>query len=214
MLFAEVLQGINEGLADGPDPAFSLDALQKDGRCVWSDGRRQGCCVVERDRCAAIQERAESFTVRCPVHEGQGAHGASVKSIAECHDAGFAERGAPAPRDLEGALDCFGATVAEEDFPVARVAKKEFGQTDLRFLCKIVGHMDISAGLFGDCADDPRVRMAQDVDGDAGEHVQIPFPVGGEQIHPFPADDIQREAFVGGEEGCGFACQKVHGACP
>ena len=72
--------------------------------------------------------------------------------------------------------------------------------------------MDVPGCLGSDGLQHARMAVAQRVYGDAAEHIQIAFAVGGEQIGAFAADDLEWQPFVGVEKQFAVAFVQCHGA--
>ena len=58
--------------------------------------------------------------------------------------------------------------------------------------------------------DDLWVGVPQGVDGEPGEHVEVPRAVLAVEIDAFASVDLQRDALVGVEEDCCLAVENVH----
>jgi hypothetical protein len=55
------------------------------------------------------------------------------------------------------------------------------------------------------------MRVAEGIDGDTGEHIQVSGALCSIEVHPLAPGDLEGEAFVGVEECCGFALKQAHG---
>ena len=122
--------------------------------------------------------------------------------------------GAAAAGDLQRAFHRLGAAVGEEHARHAAVPQQQLGQADLRLLREVVRDVDVALRLRGDGGHHARVGVAQGVDGDAGEQVQVAAcrrPC--TRYRPSPRHGLERQALVSVEEGGLFAVVQVMGSC-
>lgn len=102
--------------------------------------------------------------------EGEGAHGAAVEPALGGHHVGAAGE----PPDLEGGLVCLGAGVGEEDAAGAAEQTEQFlGEGDGRLGGEEVGDVAQGGDLAADRLDDGGVAVAEGVDGDAADQVEV-----------------------------------------
>ena len=103
------------------------------------------------------------------------------------------------PGDLEGRLIGFGAGVAEEH-PGRQIGTEMghqlFGQRDAGLGGVQVRHMTQRVQLSGDGLDDRRVPVAENVDGDTGQQIQIGLTVDIGHHRALAGDQCQRRGAV------------------
>ena len=179
----EGTRAIPELFTDRIDSAFALNGFEEDGADgVVKLGFEIGD-VVEADEFDAGDERSKRKTIFFRGGDTDGAKGAAVERVLECQDAVLASRGAwriggsaaVEARELESAFDGFGAAVGEKHAVHAGPLGKLAGQRALKRVVKKVGEMNGTRGFAANDFDDARMRMAEGVDGDAAEKIEIFF---------------------------------------
>ncbi len=93
---------------------------------------------------------------------------------------------APLAGKLEGRLVRLGAAVREEDAIERRMVEQQLRQLELRDAVEEVGDLDQLGRLLGERACDDRVGMAEAVDGDTGDQVQVLRPSTSHTRQPWP----------------------------
>ena len=104
---------------------------------------------------------------------------------------------AVAPRQLDGCFIGFGAAVTKKHAIRKRVAAKLTRQLGLRQNMIEIGNVDQLARLLLDGAHDGRMAMAQAVNRDSGEKVEVFFSIGVPHPSPFATHQSDRIASVG-----------------
>src|SRR5205807_10271552 len=89
---------------------------------------------------------------------------------------------APPPGELHRRLVRLGAAVAEEDALGKRMAAEEPSELGRWRRVVDVGGVEQLRGLRPDCVDDGRMAVAEVVDGEAGEEVEVALAVGVPQL--------------------------------
>ena len=112
---------------------------------------------------------------------------------------------APAPRvpgplagDLDGRLVRLGAAVAEEDLAAVGQPRESLGQPGLRLGVEQVRAVDQPAHLLAHRLDHPRMAVAEVVDRQPGDEVQVAAAVAPDQLGALARHDLQGLAGVGG----------------
>ena len=149
-------------------------------------------------------QRLERLAVGGLGRQGERAHGATVERAL-----GGDEPGAAGPAgELERGLVGLGAGVAEEDARVvgpAEEADEALGQGDLRLGGEEVGDVAEGAELGGDGLDEGGVGVAEGVDGDAAEQVDVLLAVGVPHVRALAAGERQHGRAEGVHHGAGVA---------
>ncbi len=132
--------------------------------------------IRERDPVEAFDRRTKPFQVLGISGSSDGRERAPVESALERDEAPALRppaRVVIAPRRLDGGLAGFGARVAEE-YPVGERRRDEPLRQGFLVADAIeIGRVPELLGLLGQRRDEPRMRMAQYVDGDARCEVQV-----------------------------------------
>ena len=133
----------------------------------------------------ARQQRLERCAVVLVRGHRQRAKRAAVERLLERDEFGarLAARVPVAARELEAGLDRFGAAVAEERARQARQLRQPLGQLALERMEEQVRRVEQRLRLIRDRARQPRMRMAERGDADAGQQVEILAPVRVVQPH-------------------------------
>ena len=156
----------------GEHAALPLHRLEDDGAGLVGDGGAQGVDVAPRDVADAGEQRLERLAVGLLVGERQRSGAAPVEGALGRDDPGAAG----AAGELDGRLDRLGPAVAEEDRAALRRAgdgEEPLGELDLRDGGEEVRHVDELPGLLGDRRDEGGVVVAEGVDGDAADEVEV-----------------------------------------
>src|SRR6478735_4152083 len=190
------------------DAGLSLHRFEDDrGDRVVDRGLERGHVVV-RDEGDVAREGLERLAVGSLGREGQRAHGATVERAL-----GRDEPGAAGPAgELERGLVGLGAGVAEEDARVvgpAEEADEALRQGDLRLGGEEVGDVAEGAELGGDGLDEGGVGVAEGVDGDAAEQVDVLLAVGVPHVRTLPAGERQHRRAEGVHDRAGVALLDV-----
>ena len=175
VLVAERAELAQELAGDEADAALALDRLDHDRRGLGPDRRLDRLEVAERHLVEALGGGPKpSRYFGLPV----AASVASVrpwKAPGEGDDAralGMAADELIAPRRLDGALDRFGAGIAEEDLVGEGLAHELGGERLLLGNAVEVGDVPELAGLLGQRLDQRRMGVAQRIDGDAAREIE------------------------------------------
>ncbi len=183
------------------DPGLALDGFEDDGGTGVVDGGGERLDVAVGDEGDVTRQRLEGLAVGRLRRQGQRAHGATVE--------GALGRDQPGPAgaagELQGRLVGLGAGVAEEDPPVCPLEESQepLGEPHLRLGGEEVGDVPERRQLGRDGLDDRRVRVAERVDRDAAEQVDVLLAVG----VPHPGTHTTRERQCRRTEGV------HHGRC-
>jgi hypothetical protein len=157
---------------------LALDRLEQHRCRLVVDRSRERVHVAVRHPGDVPGQRLERFAVRRLGGQRQGPHGPSVEGAVS------SDHLAPAgpPGQLEGRLVRLGAGVGEED-PAFDVGSgrdevdQALGQLDLRRCREEVRHVAERRRLRRDGLDDGRMRVAERVDRDPGQQVEVAPPV-------------------------------------
>ena len=158
----------------GDDPRFALDGLQDDRGGVARVLLHQGpeCLdVAVGEELDASRHGFERCALVRLARQRERAHGAAVEAALSCENAAAAGQA----REFEGGLVGLGAGVAEKHprGVVADPGAKCFGHLHYRLGAEEVGHVPQARHLRADRVHNGRMRVAERVDGDAGEHVDV-----------------------------------------
>ena len=173
VLVAGLAGGLEEAGRRDDDPGLAHDRLEDDGGGAVGHGGAQGGGVAvgdERDRTGQGLERR---ALRGLAGDGERAHRAAVERAL----AGDPAATGPQPaRQLQRRLVRLGAGVGEQH-PAVRSGADErlepLGELDARLVRGEVARVAERADLPGDGLDDGRVGVAEQVDGDAAEQVDV-----------------------------------------
>ena len=172
---------VPEILGDGIDAAFALNGLKEDGTDSIVEFRFEVVDIIEADEIDARDKRREGESVFFGGSGADGAVSAAMKGISEREDAvlprGSAERvgfGTSAKAgELYGAVDSFGAAVGEEDAIHAGPGSEFARERALELVVEEVGEVNGASGFATNSLDDAGMSVAQGIDGDAAEKVEI-----------------------------------------
>ena len=164
----------DEALRRGDDSRFALDGLQDDRGGVARVLLHQGleCLdVAVREELDASRHGFERRALVRLARQRERAHGAAVETAFSCEDAAAAGQAC----ELECGLVGLGAGVAEKHprGVVADPGTQRLGDLHHRLGAEEVGHVAKRRHLRAHRLDDGRVRVAERVDGNAGEHVDV-----------------------------------------
>lgn len=164
---------VSGGRYDGA--VLALDRFQDHQGGVGGDGGPQRVRVPVRHMRHLAGQRQEGVAFAGLPGEGEGAQGAAVEAAL----GGDHVAPAGAPPDLESGLDGLRAGVGEEDLAgAAEELEEPFGELDGRLGDEEVGDVAEGGDLVGDGADDGGVGVAEGVDGDAADEVEVLAAVG------------------------------------
>ena len=163
--------------------ALALDRLQQDRRGRVVDRRGEGLGVAVRHDGDVAGQRPERLGLGRLRGQRQRAHRAAVEAARGDDDAGAAGAAGHLERRLVG----LGAGVGEEDPPgppgERRAAARPAGSGARR---RTSWRRAPGGDLGRDRLDDGRVGVAEGVDGDAGEQVEVAVAVGVPDVAPSP----------------------------
>jgi hypothetical protein len=168
-------------LTDGVDSAFTLNGFEENGTDGVVELGFEVGDIVEADEFDAGNERSEWQTIFFRGGDADSAKSAAVEGVFESQDAVFASRStgriggsaAIEASELESAFDRFGAAVREKHAVHTGPMGKLAGQRTLERVVKKIRKMDRASRFAADDFDDARMRMAEGVDGDAAEKIEI-----------------------------------------
>lgn len=183
VLGSERAGAIPKAFANGVDAAFALDGFDDYGADVFVEFGFEVRDVVEFDEFDSRDKRSEWEAIFFGGGDADGAERASVKGIFEGEDAVLGirrvERRFGGARieacEFEAAFDGFGAAVGKKDAVHAGDFGKLFGERTLEFVVKKVGEVDCPCRFAANDFDDIGMRVAETVDGDATEEIEIFF---------------------------------------
>ena len=200
------------------NPSLSLHRLDDHAR---RPGRRDRMVhrrpIPERDDPDAGHERLERLAVFGPVGSRERREQPAVERPAERDDLGLPR---PLARELERGLVRLRPRVAEEDTIGERAGHQLLGQPLARLRAIEVGHMNQPGGERAlDRPADHGMIVAEGVDPDPGDEVQVTRAVLCDELHAFPPDEhgtdpgIHAQQRLGGrgdvgrrgEQGAGWA---------
>ncbi len=191
-----------EGFGEEVDASFALDGLEDDGGGVFGDGGLELCDAVGGDEGDAGEEGSEGAAVVGLAGDGEGAEGASVEGVFEGHhvELSWVLARAMGEGGFEGGFHGFGAAVGEEGVGEAAPLAEAMGERGLVFVAVEVRGMEAEGGLIGNGADDAGVGVAEGIDADAGDEVEIAAAGGIGDVAAFAAVDGEGGPFVQGEQ--------------
>ena len=174
---------VPEFFADGINPAFALNGFEEDGADGIVEFGFEIGDIIEADKFDAGNERLEGKTILFRGGDADGAECAAMKRIFERQDTVLAGwrtgivggSAARQPGQLESAFDGFSTAIGEENAIEAGPLGKFASQRALKRVVKKIGKMNRARGLAADDLDDAGMRVAQSVDGDAAQKIEILF---------------------------------------
>ena len=200
MLIAQLAQRTQERRLDDAHAALAHDRLDQDRGGLGTDRAFGRFEIAKRYLVEAVEYRAEAVEVFLLTARSERRQRPAVKRALEGNDAvAFRRtvRGVIFARGLDRAFHRLGAGIAEEHHVgEARLAQPRRDPLGLRNLVKI-GDVPELCGLFGERGNQPRVRMAERVHGNAGREIQIAVAVGRGQPNALPPLEGEVNARVG-----------------
>ena len=172
------------------DAGLALDRLEHDRGGLVGDRGGQRVGVAVRHEGDVAGQRLERLAVGRLGGERERAHGAAVEAALGGDDVGAAG----APGELERGLVGLGAGVGEEHLagPAGAEQREQLlGELDLRLAGEEVRDVAERLELVGDRLDQRRVGVAERVDGDAAEQVDVLLAVGVPDVGALAADERQ-----------------------
>lgn len=190
------------------DSAFALDGFKDYGTDVFVEFGFEIGDVVEFDEFDSRDERSEGKTIFFGGGDADGTECTTMKRVFESEDAVFGiwrverriGRAGIEPREFQAAFDGFGAAVGEKDTVHAGDFSEFPGERTLKFVVKEIGKVNGARGFAANHFDDVGMRVAEAVDGDAAEKIEIFFARGIEDVRTAAVCEDERLAFVGGEK--------------
>ena len=176
------------------DAALALDRLEQHGARLVAHHGRELREVVVMDVVEAVRQRPEALVVMRLARRRQRRDRAAVEGVPRADDLRFlrVEAVRVLACDLDRALVRLRARVAEERLVEARELDELRGRIGLRARVVEVRAMDHLARLMRDGIDERRIIMAEHVDGDAAEEIEVFLAVDIIRIRPFAVveDDL------------------------
>ena len=175
MLLRQIGRLSSEFAGDPHDAAFTKNGLEHDGGCLVAHGCFQPLQMIRVDELHVGNQRLEGLAVLRLARDGDRPESTAREGVVERDDLGLvrAPRTPVALGDLERRLDGLGPAVAEIR-PVKPAHPRElFGQGALIGVGIEVRAVHQGAGLIANCLDHPRVAVAEGVDSDAGNEVEV-----------------------------------------
>src|SRR5258708_23187265 len=197
---------------DRANPALSLNGFQAHGADAGIEFSLQVVQVIEVDEAHTRQERHKRSPIFRLTRGSERAKRPSMKRVFHGEDARLwawlaavliihLREGA---RELERSLPGLGAAVAKE----SAIKPGDFGHPPREFRLilveKQIGNMNQSACLTLDRRLDGRMVVAQRIDSDPTQEVQIPLAARIPEIHATPANKKNGLALVGGKQELRF----------
>ena len=181
----------------GVDAAFALDAFDDDAAGAFTEGRFEGGDVVGGDPARAGQQGFKVLAVLGLAGDGDGPDGTAVEGVIEGEDLGPVGSGVGA-EDLDGAFHGLGAGVGEEDAVEAGDLAQALGQFAGVLVIVEIRGVEEQGGLLLNHLGDARVGVAEGVDADAAEQVEILAVIETVEVAALAASQRQRVTGVGG----------------
>src|SRR5437588_1063010 len=222
MLRGKSACSIPKGFADGMDTALSLNGFDQDGaNGVVEFGFKIGD-IVEADKLNSRNHGREGQAIFFRCGDTDGAKRAAVKRILQRQEAmllrGSASRlfrsAAKQPRQLHRPVNRFCAAVGEEYAPEPGPFSKPARQRALKAVVIEVRKMNGAPDLAANNLHNARMRVAERIDGDAPQKIEIFVSGGVENISAAAMRHDHGLAFVGGQEKLlriGKACVPLRG---
>ena len=186
----------------GKDAALTLDPFDDNAGGAFVDDLFQGDLVVGWNEAGAGKQRLKIVAIFFLAGDGKSAQRASMKGIVQRDDLEFFRMDFVAVRagHFQRAFHGLGAGVAEEGALQAAGFGQTLGERSLISVVIEIGRVKQAAGLFADHLDQPRMRVAERVDADARDEVEIALARWIEDVAAFAALEHQRIAGVGLEQ--------------
>ena len=165
--------------------------------------------VVGRDEPDPRQQRLEILPVPRLAGYREGTERAAVKRVLERHDVVLLGVDLPSvrPDHLQRAFHGLGSGVAEEGALETADLGQALGQRSLVLVVEVVRGVDEQAGLLAEHPQDARVAVAQRVDADAGEQIEVALAAQIEHVASLAPVEHQRVAGIGREH---IASLQIH----
>ena len=153
------------------DSAFAHHRLEDDRVRFVSHCRFECGDIVRRDERHAGHERLERRAIRGVSSQRERAESSSVKALFERHDVVLS--GIRQSRKLQRRLIRLGSAVAEKRAEQSRRAHKALAKDSLRRVIEKIGDVKQRFRLAAQRLHQPRMLMAEHIDGDATEEVPV-----------------------------------------
>src|SRR5271157_945491 len=186
--------------------AFALDGFDEDGTDFIRKFRAQVSDIVELHKIDAWHNRAEWLAILGLVSGGDGAEGAAVKALLKgdksCADllAFAAQESGVRAGQLERAFPGLSAGVGKECAIKAGTLGKPLRQLRLALVEKQIRNVNEGAALFQNCICDGRMGVAQRVDADAAQQVEIAIALFVDELHELAANEVNGVAAICGKQ--------------
>ncbi len=193
MELAERARFGEELLRERADAAFALDGFDENGADFVGELGAQIGDIVEAHELDAGNDGREGLAVLGLVCGGHGAEGAAVKALLEGEKLGAdvrafaAQEAGVGARQLERALPGFGAGVGEEGAVEAGALGEAQREFRLALVIEEVRGVDQRAALAGDGLLNRGMVIAERVDADAAEQVEVAIAVLVDDVTPSPS---------------------------
>src|ERR1700686_692915 len=196
---------IPEAFRNRVNAAFTLNGFQDySANCVVKFGFEIGD-IVEADKFDAGHQRSKRQAIFLRGGDTQGAEGASVKGIVHRQDAMLGRRlvrrigGGTCAKasEFQGTVGSFSAAVREEDSLHSGNFREFAGERSLIGVVVEIGEMNGARGFAANHFYDARMSVAEGVDGDAAEKIEILLPRRVVYIRSATVGDQKRLTLVG-----------------
>src|ERR1700682_3954217 len=174
-----------KGFGDGVYPAFALDGFEKNGAdSIVKLGFQVGD-IIKADKFNAGNQRFEGQAIFFRGGDTHRAESAAMERIVHgknavfaCGTGGFFRSTGTEPGELQGAIDRFRAAVGKENAVPSRAFGELARQGPLMGMVIKVREMDGTRCFTTNNFYDTRMGMAEGVDGNATEKIEIFFSTG------------------------------------
>ena len=206
---------IKELLRDGADAALALDGFEADGAVFIGECGAQCRDIVERDELDTRHHRHEGFAVLLLFGRRHRAHGAAMKAMIEreelCADlrALAATGSGVESRQLQRSFPRFRAAVRKEGPVHARHLREAGGKFCLAAVEEEIRDVQQLFALFRNGLFDCRMTIAQRVDTDSAQQIEVAVSLVVNKVHAFAADEQDGIALVGLEQE--LRLSRLHG---
>ena len=202
-LVTDRAQALQELVARRIDTALALNRLDQDRGRLVADGGAGRREIAQVDLIEGIDGRLEPLEVLGLTAGGDGGERAPVEGVAEGDHAvalGRALARLVDARELERALHCLGAGIAEEHAVGEARGGELLGKAGLRRDLVEVGDVPELLGLGLQRRHHMRMRMAEAGHADAAAEVQVTLAVGRVEVRPFAPLESEVEAPIVGHQ--------------
>src|ERR1019366_4524323 len=195
---------------DRTNSSFSLNGLDAHRANAGIKFSSQVVEVIELDETHAGHERSERGSIFRLPGGGQRAKGASMKRVLHGKNAPLRLVAVPIVHlrkgagELERSLPGLGAAVAKESAAKPGDLRQQPREFRLILVEEQIGNMNQPAGLPLDRRLDGRVVVAERIDSDTTQEIQIPLATRIPEIHAAPANKKDGLALVGGKQELRF----------